>query len=56
MVSEVDYVSLASPIDMKEIIGKDARVPEGAILSVAIKLGQVRLIDNFLLGGTLTNM
>lgn len=56
MVSEVDYVSLASPIDMKEIIGKDARVPEGAILSVAIKLGQVRLIDNFLLGGTWTNM
>ena len=50
MVSKVEYVSLASPLDMKEMTADDIAASEGAILSSAIKLGNVRLIDNLLLG------
>ena len=50
MVARVEYISLASPMDMKEIGESDKVEVEGAILSSAIKLGNVRLIDNVLLG------
>ena len=50
MVAEVEYISLASPVDMKEIEEDERVEAEGAILSSAIKLGSVRLIDNVLLG------
>ena len=48
LVTDVEYVSVASHIDMKEIDFYDNNV--GAIISSAIKVGNVRLIDNVLVG------
>jgi pantoate--beta-alanine ligase len=48
LVSEVQYVSVASPYDMKELT--TANVQDGAVVSAAIKVGSVRLIDNLLVG------
>ena len=47
LVTEVEYVSLASHRDMREL---DSVGASGAVLSAAIRLGGVRLIDNLLLG------
>lgn len=46
-VTQVEYISVASHLDMKElsVIGS-----QGAVISSAIRLGSVRLIDNVLLG------
>jgi pantoate--beta-alanine ligase len=49
MVSEVQYISIASPETMKEL--STVTESEGAVISSAIKLGNVRLIDNILIGG-----
>lgn len=47
IVARVEYISVASHHDMSEL----AQVTEqGAVLSSAVRLGQVRLIDNLLLG------
>lgn len=48
LVSKVEYVSIASHHNMAEM----ASVPksQGAVISSAIRLGQVRLIDNLLIG------
>jgi pantoate--beta-alanine ligase len=48
LVSEVQYISVASPHDMKELTV--ANPQEGAVVSAAIKVGSVRLIDNLLVG------
>ncbi|RLN44520.1 hypothetical protein BBJ28_00010797 [Nothophytophthora sp. Chile5] len=47
LVSAVDYVSVGSKETMQEISEVDTA--EGAIISVAVKLGQCRLIDNVVL-------
>ena len=54
MVSRVEYVSVASYTNMKEldIITTDT----GAVISSAIRLGSVRLIDNVLFGAAEKNI
>lgn len=49
-VTSIEYVSIASPVDMTELDHVDPA--QGAVLSSAIRLGtgQVRLIDNVLVG------
>lgn len=42
-MSKVEYVSIASKRSMEELEAVDR---SGAIVSVAIRLGKVRLIDN----------
>ena len=48
MVSRVEYVSIASHFDMKELNCTDPI--NGAVISSAIRVGSVRLIDNVLIG------
>jgi pantoate--beta-alanine ligase len=48
MVTEVEYVSIASHLNMKELSVVDRA--GGAVISSAIRIGSVRLIDNVLLG------
>jgi pantoate--beta-alanine ligase len=48
MVSRIEYVSIASHFDMKELNVTDPI--KGAVISSAIRLGSVRLIDNVLIG------
>jgi pantoate--beta-alanine ligase len=48
MVSRIEYISVASHRNMQEL--SQVNNVEGAVLSSAIRLGQVRLIDNLLLG------
>jgi pantoate--beta-alanine ligase len=48
LVTEVQYISIASPYDMTEL--KTVNIEEGAVISAAIKIGSVRLIDNLLIG------
>lgn len=49
LVSKVEYISIASHENMKEL--DEVRSREGgAVLSSAIRLGKVRLIDNLLVG------
>ena len=48
LVTSVEYVSVSSPVDMKESDVYDENV--GAVLSSAIRIGTVRLIDNLLIG------
>lgn len=48
LVTSIDYVSVASHVDMTEL--KHVRSDTGAVLSTAIRLGNVRLIDNLLVG------
>ncbi len=45
---EEDYVSLADPDTLAEIL----RVEGRSLLSIAVRLGRTRLIDNIVLGGT----
>lgn len=47
LVTAIDYVSIGSKETMQEIGEVDTA--EGAIISVAVKLGQCRLIDNIVL-------
>ena len=54
MVSKVEYVSIASYINMKEI--DNITVESGAVISSAIRLGSVRLIDNVLFGSAEKNI
>ena len=49
LVSKIEYVSLSSCKDMKEL--DSVSLQTGAVLSSAIRLGNVRLIDNLLIGG-----
>lgn len=48
LVSEIQYISVASPHDMSEL--STANIQDGAVISAAIKVGSVRLIDNLLVG------
>jgi len=48
LISHIEYVSVASPIDMKELDTVEPHV--GAVLSAAVRCGTVRLIDNVLVG------
>jgi pantothenate synthetase len=56
LVTKIEYVSVASHHDMKELEDHEhhAKVPvtaeHGAVISAAIRLGNVRLIDNVLVG------
>jgi pantoate--beta-alanine ligase len=43
--AEIDYVSIADPITLTEV----ERATEGALISLAVKIGGVRLIDNVIL-------
>ncbi|GMF10509.1 unnamed protein product [Phytophthora lilii] len=47
LVTAIDYVSVGSKETMQEVSEVDT--VEGAIISVAVKLGQCRLIDNIVL-------
>ncbi|KAG1704492.1 hypothetical protein DVH05_005422 [Phytophthora capsici] len=47
LVTAIDYVSVGSKETMQELSEVD--LAEGAIISVAVKLGQCRLIDNIVL-------
>lgn len=47
---DMDYVSLASLWNGKELLEVDS--DEGALLSVAVKIGKTRLIDNVILPGS----
>lgn len=49
MISRVEYVSVASVDDMKEL-NEVIADETGAVISSAIRLGNVRLIDNLLVG------
>jgi pantoate--beta-alanine ligase len=46
-LAQVDYVSVADPDTMQEL----AVVPDEAILSLAVRIGRARLIDNVRVGG-----
>ena len=48
MVSKIEYISVASPHNMIEMDSYDPAV--GTIISSAIRVGSVRLIDNLLVG------
>jgi pantoate--beta-alanine ligase len=48
LISHIEYVSVASPIDMKELDTVEPHI--GAVISAAVKCGTVRLIDNVLVG------
>lgn len=54
LVHTIEYVSVASKETMEEIKGDVIKKPEGseyggAIISLALRLGKVRLIDNVIL-------
>jgi len=51
LVSQIEYISVASHKDMKELDHVHAS-DGGAVLSSAIRLGSVRLIDNLLVGSS----
>ncbi|MDP6101078.1 MAG: pantoate--beta-alanine ligase [Dehalococcoidia bacterium] len=46
-LAEVDYISVASPLTMEEL----DTVEDQALVSLAVKIGKTRLIDNIVLGG-----
>lgn len=51
LVTRIEYVSVASHFDMTELASYNAHVPgAGAVISAAIRIGNVRLIDNVLVG------
>lgn len=51
LVTSVEYVSVASHRDMTELPSYNAHTPgAGAVISAAIRIGSVRLIDNVLVG------
>jgi pantoate--beta-alanine ligase len=51
MVTRIEYVSVASHTDMTELSTYNAREANaGAVISGAIRIGNVRLIDNVLVG------
>ena len=45
-LSRIDYVSAAHPVTLEELEGK----AEGALLSMAVYIGKIRLIDNRVVG------
>jgi len=47
-LANVQYVSCAEPDTMQEIEGQ---LEGRALLSMAVKIGKTRLIDNLLIGG-----
>jgi pantoate--beta-alanine ligase len=47
-LAKAEYVSVAHPTTLREL---DQIGPEGALLSMAVRFDQVRLIDNWLLEG-----
>ena len=50
LVTKVEYISLACSTNMKELSHYDINSETGAVLSSAIRIGNVRLIDNLLIG------
>jgi pantoate--beta-alanine ligase len=48
LVTHIEYISMASPIDMTEM--ESFTFGQGLVLSSAIRVGSVRLIDNLLVG------
>lgn len=48
LVQDIEYISVASPYNMQEL--DVIKREEGAVLSLACKVGNVRLIDNLLVG------
>ena len=47
-LAQVDYVSVAHPQNLREL---DQVGPDGALLSLAVRIGRTRLIDNLVVGG-----
>ena len=54
MVSRVEYVSVASYTNMKEL--EKITLDTGAVISSAVRVGSVRLIDNVLFGAARKNI
>ena len=54
LVSQIEYISVASHIDMTEL--STVSYDTGAVLSSAIRVGSVRLIDNLLVGRANTDI
>jgi pantoate--beta-alanine ligase len=54
LVSKIEYISIASHINMEELEKIDAA--NGCVISSAIRLGNVRLIDNVLVGKARTDI
>ena len=48
LVTKIEYISIASPYDMHELDYVDKKI--GCIISSAVRLGSVRLIDNICYG------
>ncbi len=46
-LARTDYASVADPESFAELV----RVTDGALLSLAVRIGRARLIDNLLLPG-----
>ena len=56
-VSSIEYISVSSAHDMKELAGVDvSQGGGGAVLSCAIRIGTVRLIDNIIVGNDANNI
>ena len=51
LVTSVQYISVASPRNMQEVTSL-VSAEEGAVISAAITIGSVRLIDNILVGAS----
>jgi pantoate--beta-alanine ligase len=47
-LAQVDYISVAHPQTLREL---DHVGPDGALLSLAVRIGRTRLIDNVVVGG-----
>lgn len=49
-MDSIDYVSVAASETLDELEAGQNDVLEGSIISVAVRFGEVRLIDNIILG------
>lgn len=56
MVSMIEYISVASHIDMAEILTYNGDEANGVVISAAIRIGNVRLIDNVLVGKAVSDI
>jgi len=55
LVTQIEYISVASPDNMRELPIVRAE-DQGAVISAAVRLGSVRLIDNLLVGRAISRL
>jgi pantoate--beta-alanine ligase len=55
LVTQIEYISVASPDNMRELPTVRAK-DHGAVISAAVRLGSVRLIDNLLVGRAISKL